>query len=152
MNQLAQNTLRTPPGLVDTAGLSFHHFGLAVSRPEPAALFLRTIGYDIGAFLFDPLQNVHLNLCHHPVMPTVEIIHPGAGPGPLDRVISVRDGLIYHLCYTADNLTDTIKKLEQASMLLLEVSPPTPAVLFGGKLVSFYVIDGFGLVEFIHLS
>jgi len=152
MTLSAQNVLGTPPGLVDSAGLSFHHFGLAVSRPEPAASFLRAIGYEIGEFLFDPLQNVHLTLCTHPVMPTVEIIHPGAGPGPLDRVLSVRDGLIYHLCYTVDNVTDTIEKLERADMLLFEVTPPKPAILFGGKLVSFYVIDGFGLVEFIHLS
>ena len=62
-------------------GLTFHHLGLAVKRPEQAETFLSALGYTIGSFVYDPEQNVHLNLCERPGVPTVEIIFPGKVPG-----------------------------------------------------------------------
>jgi len=134
-------------------GLSFHHFGLAVATPEPAQIFLNGLGYKLGAFIHDPLQNVHLALCHHPLMPAVEIIHPAEGPGPLDKLMTqAREGLIYHLCYTAQDTDAAIDAMEDAGLRPFCVSPPKPAILFAGQLVSFYMITGVGLVEFIHLA
>ena len=69
---------------LDDFGLSFHHLGLAVTRPGEAVGFLQGLGYDAGEAVRDPLQNVDLIWCTHPQMPAVEVIASTGTPGPLD--------------------------------------------------------------------
>lgn len=133
-------------------GLRFHHLGLAVDDPEVAILFLSGLGYRTGDTFFDPLQNVHLLMCVHASMPAVEIIYPAQGAGPLDKLLAKhKKGLIYHMCYSTDDLDASIKSMETDERIrLICISPPKRAVLFGGKEVSFYLVAGVGLIEIIN--
>lgn len=132
-------------------GLSFHHLGLAVRRPDDAARFLTGLGYELGKAIFDPEQNVNLIMGRHPgIMPDVEIVYPAAATSPLDGFISRRpDGIVYHVCYVTADLSATVAEMERAGVRAVCVAPPTPAVLFGGRRVSFYNIVGIGLCEII---
>lgn len=130
-------------------GLRFHHFGLAVQEPEPAFLYLRTLGYREGRQVFDPLQRVNLAMRHHATMPDVEVIWPGNEPSPIDRLVKRMGSLIYHVCYECTGPDSALAALEAAGLEVVPVSPPTPAVLFGGREVSFYTISGIGLVELL---
>jgi Glyoxalase/Bleomycin resistance protein/Dioxygenase superfamily len=132
------------------SSLRFHHLGLAVETPEPAGSFLAQLGYTLGEPVFDPLQNVRLTLCEHPSMPAVEIICKGDGKGPLDRLLVKHpEGLVYHICFTTTNLERTLLAFSSSGLRAYCVSPPKPAVLFGGKAVSFYQIVGMGLIELL---
>ena len=139
------------PGDVNAFGLTFHHLGLAVRRPRDATQFLGGLGYSIGAPVFDPEQNVNLIMCAHPgAMPDVEIIYPAAGTSPVDALVAARpQGIVYHLCYVTADLPATLAALDQAGLRAICKAPPTPAVLFGGRRVSFYDIVGMGLCEII---
>ena len=132
-------------------GLSFHHLGLAVANPEGAARYLEGLGYTAGPDIFDPLQHVRLCMYEHATMPDVEIVYPQSSDSPIKKIVEKnQNGLVYHICYTTDDLDATLEQLgEEGGFRLFEVAPPTPAVLFGGKSVSFYVIDGFGLIEIL---
>jgi catechol 2,3-dioxygenase-like lactoylglutathione lyase family enzyme len=132
-------------------GLVFHHLGLAASDPEAAAHFLAGLGYRIGPMILDPLQNARVGICAHDHMPDVEIITPGEGEGPLDKLLKAhKDGLVYHMCYTSADLDRSLEALEGDSQLsVYSVAPPKEAVLFGGKRVSFYLVEGVGLIEII---
>jgi methylmalonyl-CoA/ethylmalonyl-CoA epimerase len=132
-------------------GLTFHHLGLAVKTPDPARSMLMAMGYECEAHVFDPLQNVNLGMCYHPSMPAIEIIFPGEGVGPIDRMLGKHaDGLVYHVCYECDDLNHVVTELSASVGGKLScISPPKPAVLFGGKNVSFYMGNGLGLIEII---
>ncbi len=131
-------------------GLAFHHLGLAVSRPEEAATFLTGLGYAIGELVFDPEQNINLALCRHPQMPAVEIISPGNGPGPIDKYVTrFASGIIYHACYETADRSQSLAAIEAAKLRPICVLPPRPAVLFGGRAVSFYAVIGVGLIELL---
>jgi methylmalonyl-CoA/ethylmalonyl-CoA epimerase len=132
-------------------GLLFHHLGLAVAKPEPALTFLQGLGYTAGRVVFDPLQDVNLQICEHPAMPLVEVVCPGEGGGALNALLTrSQEGLVYHVCYRTADLTASLGALEaQPGLRVLCVSPPKPAVLFRGEPVSFYVIKGLGLIEII---
>lgn len=132
-------------------GLAFHHLGLAAKDPEAAAHFLTGLGYRIGPIVFDPLQNVRAGMCAHDHMPDVEIIFPAHGEGPLDKLLATqRDGLVYHMCYASADLDRSLEALEGDDHLsIYSISPPKEAVLFGGKRVSFYLVEGVGLIEII---
>ena len=134
-----------------TWGLTFHHLGLAVKDVDAAIAFLTGLGYLAGARVFDPLQNVNLAMFTHDAMPDVELISPADGAGPLDELLAThKNGLVYHMCYTSADLDKTLEALEaDGNLRLYEVSLPKPAVLFGGRPVSFYVVCGVGLIEII---
>jgi len=130
--------------------LKFHHFGLAVRRPEEARKFVSALGYQLGESVFDPAQNVHLQLGTHAAQPAVEIIWPGGTAGPVDRLLQRHaSGIIYHLCYETDNLAAALDGLAAAGLRPTCISPATPAPLFGGRPVSFYNVIGMGLVEIL---
>jgi len=130
-------------------GLRFHHFGLAVPAPAPAFRFLAALGYTAGATAFDPLQNVNLAMRHHTTMPDVEVIWPGEGASPIDRMLR-RGHMIYHLCYVTDDAAASVAAIEAAGLEVAPLGPPTPAKLFCGVPVSFHAIGEIGLIELIH--
>lgn len=132
------------------AGARFHHFGLAVRSPTHSFRYLAALGYTEGAVEYDPLQQVNVAMWHHAEMPDVEVIWPGDGPSPIDRLIRGRESIIYHLCYTTVDAAVTIVSLERAGLQVHTVSEPRPAVLFGGLAVSFHIVEGIGLIELIH--
>jgi len=130
--------------------LRFHHFGLAVRRPDEARKFLSALGYQLGAPVLDPAQRVHLQLCTNETHPAVEIIWPGGNKGPIEKLTEHHAaGIIYHLCYETDSLTAALAQFEEAKLSVICISPPTPAPLFGGRQVSFYNVVGIGLIEIL---
>jgi 4-hydroxyphenylpyruvate dioxygenase-like putative hemolysin len=135
------------PALVN---LGFHHLGLAVPAPDEAFRYLASLGYVAGNCAFDPLQRVNLAMRHHSTMPDVEVIWPGDGPSPIDKFIKKSGTMIYHLCYTCADADAALAAFSAAGIEIIPVSPPTPAILFGGQLVSFHHVAGFGLIEILH--
>ena len=129
-------------------GLEFHHFGLAVRKPQKAIRFLTDLNYQIGSETYDDLQNVHLRMGEHASMPDVELIYPADSSGPLDEWLTDHAQIIYHLCYVSENVEQTVAKLRQKHRIIT-ISPPKPAILFNFQKVSFYQIHGFGLVEIL---
>jgi len=130
--------------------LKFHHFGLAVRRPDEARIFVSALGYRAGELVFDPAQNVHLQLCTHETHPAVEIIWPGNAGGPIDKLAQRHaSGIIYHVCYETDDLDAALLQFGEVKLRVVCISPPTPAPLFGGRPVSFYNVVGIGLIEIL---
>jgi catechol 2,3-dioxygenase-like lactoylglutathione lyase family enzyme len=130
--------------------LTFHHFGLAVRRPDEARKFVTALGYQSGESVFDPAQNVYLQLWTHARHPAVEIIWPGDTAGPVDKLVQRHaSGITYHLCYETDNLAAALAGLTVAGLRPICISPATPAPLFSGRPVSFYNVVGMGLIEIL---
>lgn len=129
--------------------LSFHHLGLAVSLPDKAVQFLEGIGYTPGETVLDPVQNVRLIMCTHPAMPDIEVIFRTDTRGPVDFILKDRTELIYHFCYETDSVQQVLDAMKQDGLVIRVLSKPKPAVLFGGRNVSFYHVSGIGIIEII---
>jgi hypothetical protein len=129
--------------------LAFHHLGLAVASPDEAFRYLASLGYVAGNSVFDPIQRVNLAMRHHATMPDIEVIWPGDSPSPIDKLIKRTGSMIYHVCYTCSNVESALDAFAAAGVEVVTVSPPAPAVLFGGQEVSFYHVSGFGLIEIL---
>ncbi|NCO02891.1 MAG: VOC family protein [Alphaproteobacteria bacterium] len=130
-------------------GLTFHHMGLALKKEEEALKFLTGLGYDEGMRFYDPEQKVNLRLCTAAKKPAVELITKGEEEGPLDNILKKYNELIYHTCYETDDLEKSLAAIEARELRVIPVSSPKPAILFGGRHVSFYTIMGFGLIEIL---
>ena len=60
-----------------------------------------------------------------------------------------RSATNYHTCYETPDLTRTLQGIEQVGLRLMTLSERTPAVLFGGRHVSFYKVFGWGIIELL---
>jgi methylmalonyl-CoA/ethylmalonyl-CoA epimerase len=129
--------------------LSFDHLGLATRDVAGTLAFLRGLGYSTPPTVHDPLQGVDLVLCLHPQMPAVEVVSAAGAGGPLESILSHQPQSLYHQCYRSASLTGTLAAFKAAGHRVATVSPPKPAVLFGGLEVSFHLVRGFGLIEII---
>ena len=134
---------------LDQYGLSFHHFGLAVRDVAAALKVLEGLGYTCSDEIYDPLQEVRLVWCTHATMPAMELVAPTDKPGPIDNILEHSSESIYHLCYEARNIEESIDAIKAAGIRVLPVAPPKPAVLFDNRRVGFYQLKGFGLIEIV---
>ncbi|MCE2947099.1 MAG: VOC family protein [Betaproteobacteria bacterium] len=130
-------------------GLSFHHIGLAVRTPRKAQAFLRALGYRIGAPVLDPEQNVNLVWAENPRMPAVELVYPTDTPGPVTELLARQGESIYHTCFETDDVAAALAAMNDAGHRVVCVRDERPAILFGGRLVSFHFVAGFGLIELL---
>jgi hypothetical protein len=130
-------------------GFKFHHFGLAARSDQTAVEFLTALGYVCGPTIYDSEQNVHLRMCDRPGEPSIEIITAGEGDGPLMNILKRYDQLFYHSCWEVDDRAAALAAIGELGLRCIEVSAPRPAVLFGGRLVSFHTIPGYGLIELL---
>jgi methylmalonyl-CoA/ethylmalonyl-CoA epimerase len=130
--------------------LDFHHLGLAIHSPEMARPYLKGLGYTLGEEMYDPIQKVNLQMAEHVIQPRIELVWPGIECGPLDSIIKGQQGIIYHTCYVAKNVEHSLRLMKNQGLRVITVSLPKPAILFSGRLVSFYMIRGFGLIEVLH--
>jgi methylmalonyl-CoA/ethylmalonyl-CoA epimerase len=137
---------------LENYGLTFHHLGLAV-RDIPAALrVLQGLGYECGAEIHDPLQDVRLVWCEHDAMPAVELVAPTENPGPVDNILEHNPESIYHTCYQAMSIEKSLDAIKKDGIRVLPVAMPKPAVLFDGRKVGFFQLKGFGLIEIVEES
>lgn len=130
-------------------GLAFHHFGLATRSAERTLSLLRGLGYRVPAAVHDPLQNVNLVMCDHEHMPAVEVIFEAGPDGPLQAILAQQPESIYHLCFASADAERSLAAIRAAGHRVLPVVPAKPAVLFGGRPVSFHMVRGIGLIEIV---
>lgn len=132
------------------AGFRFHHFGLAAADPVKAAEFAARLGYSCGPEVFDPLQDVRLRWCEQSLSPSLEIVSPASPDGPLKRILLNHPSSFYHLCYEISSDTEVaLDALRTDGARVVTVVAPVPAILFGGRRVSFHMVHGFGLIELL---
>jgi catechol 2,3-dioxygenase-like lactoylglutathione lyase family enzyme len=135
--------------LLDGFGLAFHHLGLAVRAPRRAQAFLHALGYRSGDPILDPEQNVNLVWSEHPRMPAVELVYPTDTPGPVTELLARQGESIYHTCFETSDVAAAVAAMNGAGHRVVCVRDERPAILFGGRPVSFHFIAGFGLIELL---
>jgi len=128
--------------------IAFHHIGVAVRDFTPAREFYALSGYDTGTLVTDPLQQVELLFCTKPGAASVELVRPIDERSPVMNYLKSQTECFYHVCFEVSDLAAALKKV-YGSRRYLCASPRKPAVLFGGRHVSFYYSRGVGLVEFL---
>ena len=131
----------------DKSILSFHHYGLAVKDFQKSLSFYKQLGYNCDAPVIDPLQNVELIFCTSRNHPSVELIRPLNDKSPAHGFLKIYNEMIYHTCYEVND-TENINDIFPNHRAIL-TSKPTPAILFDSRMVSFYYIEGVGLIELL---
>jgi methylmalonyl-CoA/ethylmalonyl-CoA epimerase len=115
-----------------------HHLGCVVpSISTVADAFAASISarWD-GQIIHDPLQRVRVTF-FKPVdarNPVYELVEPAGDDSPVTRFLKKGGGL-HHVCYEIDDLESSLEEARRAGFAM--VSPPTPAVAFGGRRIAW---------------
>ena len=133
--------------------LSFHHVGLLVGSLELAQRSLAKLGYVVNREAFDQKQNATLCLCRaSSSAPMIEIVVPAPDNKGLQRLLRTKGDHGYHVCFSTPNLDSTIEELtKDPTVRAIEVSPPTPAIIFDNARVAFFIVSGLGLIELVEV-
>jgi methylmalonyl-CoA/ethylmalonyl-CoA epimerase len=126
--------------------MRFHHIGIAASEPEKAIAFVRG-GWDVtheDGPVHDPLQDADLFMLTLRDGARIEIVS-----GKRVEAFIKRGEVIFHTCYEVDDIEAAAARLRKAGALV--ISPPRPAVLFGGRRVTFLQTK-IGLVELLEAA
>jgi hypothetical protein len=130
----------------DTAGLRFHHVGVACESIQRESSHLATLGYvQEGGIFEDPVQGVR-GLFLGGQGPRLELLEALGSSGVLTPWLKAGVKL-YHLAYEADGLESAIAVVRKQRAKL--VVPPLPAVAFGGRKIAFLMLPTRLLVELI---
>ena len=121
-----------------------HHLGCVVpSIATVADTFAASISatWD-GQIIHDPLQRVRVAF-FKPVdrrNPVYELVEPAGDDSPVTNFLKKGGGL-HHVCYEIDDLELGLKEAQSSGFVI--VSPPKPAVAFGGRRIAWiYSKDG----------
>lgn len=134
-----------------------HHIGVAVPRIEDALpVYTSVFGHTLlsGPFL-DPIQRVSVCFVGSSDSgePTVELIEPAPGSAaersPLAAVLAKGIGA-YHVCYEVQDVDAAIAHARAHGCHI--VSPPAPAVAFGGRRIAWFYMPSRQLVEVLEAA
>jgi len=127
-------------------GLSFHHVGLACRDISAETAAHALLGFvPEGAVFEDPHQRVRGSFQTLGAF-RVELLEPLGDRSPVVAWLE-RGVRLYHVCYETDDLDAALAGLGAAGHRV--VSPPAPAVAFGGRPVAFVMLRTRGLVELL---
>ena len=127
-----------------------HHLGCVVSSISTVAdAFAASISasWD-GQIIHDPLQRVRVAF-FKPVdarNPVYELVEPAGDNSPVTNFLKKGGGL-HHVCYEIDDLVSGLEEAQSAGYAM--VSPPKPAVAFGGRRIAWICSKNRLLIEFL---
>jgi len=139
-----------PVGPLLTRKAVMHHLGCVVpSISAVADAFAASISasWD-GQIIHDPLQQVRVAF-FKPVdarNPVYELVEPASDDSPVANFLKKGGGL-HHVCYEIDDLESALEEARAAGFVM--VSPPKPAVAFGGRRIAWICSKNRLLIEFL---
>ena len=125
---------------------SFHHIGIATDDLAETSRFVMN-AFDVTNKLgpiHDPKLKAELLLLSVAGAGAIELVAGSAVQGVLKKGV-----MLYHVCYEVDDLDAVLVEQKRAGALV--IVPPSPAILFEGRRVSF-VHSPIGLIEFLERS
>lgn len=132
-------------------GFRLVHVGVAVPKLDPAAAMLTDLfGYKVTSGPFDdPIQKVSVNFLKQSGddHAEIELIAPLTEDSPVRSTLAKGGGAAYHLCFETSDLEGALEHAKSLGCLL--VSPPAPAVAFGGRRIAWFYTPTRQLFELV---
>src|ERR1700680_795484 len=129
---------------------TFHHIGVVVASIQTSVqAFMDPLQAEWdGTIFYEPNQAVRVTFLRgkHAANPLLELVEPAGENSPVIPFLK-RGGGLHHLCYQIDHLEDQLA-LRRAHRGLV-VSPPLPAVAFGGRRIAWVYTKNKLLLEYL---
>ena len=132
-------------------GFKLRHVGVAVPALGPATDTLKTLfGYRVISGPFDdPIQKVSVNFLTKSDNDAteIELIAPLSEDSPITSMLAKSGGGAYHLCFETSDIDQALVHAKNNGCMI--VSPPVPAVAFGGRRIAWIYTRSRQLFELV---
>jgi len=132
-------------------GFKLRHVGVAVPSLEPATETLSALfGYRVVSGPFDdPIQKVSVNFLttSDKDAAEIELIAPLSEDSPITSMLAKSGGGAYHLCFETSDIDQALVHAKNNGCMI--VSPPVPAVAFGGRRIAWIYTRSRQLFELV---
>lgn len=126
-------------GLPEGLDFKLRHVGVAVPSLAPATEVLQSLfGYRVISGPFDdPIQKVTVNFLTQADedVAEIELIAPLTEDSPIKSMLAKGSGGAYHLCFETSDMEKALAHAKNQGCIV--VSPPAPAVAFGGRRIAW---------------
>ncbi|MCU1248553.1 MAG: hypothetical protein JWQ49_1582 [Edaphobacter sp.] len=137
--------------IADDLGFKLRHVGVAVPSLGPATETLSALfGYRVVSGPFnDPIQKVSVNFLTTSDKDSaeIELIAPLSEDSPITSMLAKSGGGAYHLCFETSDLEQALAHAKNNGCMI--VSPPMPAVAFGGRRIAWIYTRSRQLFELV---
>ncbi|MFC2145725.1 amino acid adenylation domain-containing protein [Acidobacteriota bacterium] len=125
------------------------HIAVAVSDIRESMSHYRSLGFNCGEIVHDPLQEVKVVVCEKPGLDPIELVAGLETGSPISRILDTNGDTPYHLCYRVPNIRAFLQSLEDNNISYEITSHPKPAQLFDLKDIAFISVHEVGLIELV---
>lgn len=129
--------------------MRLHHIGhLVKDIPAAAKILVENYGYRIeSGVIEDPVQTAFVQFMRLPGATNwLELVSPNGENSKLKATLAKGCGL-HHVCYEVDGIETVCAQFSTRKMMIL--SPPVPAVAFGGRRIAWFMDHTRMLVELV---
>jgi len=138
-------------GLPEGLGFKLCHVGVAVPSLGPTTEMLTALfGYRVVSGPFDdPIQKVAVNFLttSEEDSTEIELIAPLTEDSPIKSILAKGGGTAYHLCFETSDIDAALEHAKKNHCIV--VSPPVPAVAFGGRRIAWIYTSSRQLFELV---
>lgn len=126
--------------------MKFHHVGLATNCIKTELDIYRKLGCNSISEIYED-KNLGVKVCFVDLAGLyIELVEPLEKNSPVDNYLK-KGVRMYHKCFIAPSMNFIHEKMRNLDAIM--VSPPKPAIAFGGKEVVFYFLRNKDLIEFV---
>lgn len=131
--------------------LRFHHIGILTTTLEKAVTAYEELGFVCKDMPEDiPSQKVKVCFMYKRGSPLIELIEPSGEDSPLTRFLDKHGPGPYHLCYSCDNLKETLSLLRKSRYQIISPPDDTPAASIASRV--FVYKKELGLMELVETT
>lgn len=127
--------------------LKFHHIGYAVKNIDQTSAFYLKQGWKITQQVIDPIQNTKIAFLSKEDFPLIELVAPIDEQSPVVKTLGKVGVCPYHICYSVDDIEQTILELRKDKFIVL--FQPVKAVALNNKLICYLYNTNVGLLELV---
>ncbi len=129
--------------------LKFHHIGFASDNFVESKAFFQLLGYIPGEEIVVPLQKVKVCFLNKAGHPQIELITGADINSPVDNILKKCGAGPYHICYSVNNLKETIGYLKKEKYIIL--NRPSRSNAIDDHYIIFAYKKSFGLIEIVEI-
>lgn len=126
---------------------SIDHIGYAVRDIQETAALYVAAGWTLSEVYNEEVQHARIAFLRKEGMTTIELVSPLEGKSPVDRFLENGGVQPYHICYTVEDVWETIEDLHEEGFVPLFM--PVPSVAMENKEICYLYHEQVGLIEVV---
>lgn len=126
---------------------SIDHIGYAVRDIQETAALYVAAGWTLSEVYNEEVQHARIAFLRKEGMTTIELVSPLEGKSPVDRFLENGGVQPYHICYTVEDVWETIEDLHEEGFVPLFM--PVPSVAMENKEICYLYHEQVELIEVV---